>query len=271
MLKMSEKAARKEADDKMKSLESREKKVSEWEKELVFREKHLRKEVNKKTQEKYNEKKTELLEEVSDYEDQLDYRYKMLQAKYMVGFIISLSYGIVITLIQMFKSQLFIKELQDFGLLLSNTGECIYRQLSKMIINLWNIKLIGNAMGDRMISIVVILTGLLAIGFLIRFLWKGSGKYIKSAIIKSADRYLLIAVLVILVINMMLGNLIKSILSINLILSMVCEYGLVLLSKCVSKLKERCEFVDIWNKVYPVLLFILITVIGMVGVLKGIM
>ena len=268
MLRMREKDARKEVDDKLKSLESREKTMADLEKKLSDRENHLRKEVNKKVEKKFAEKKKELLYSVSDYEDQLDYKYRMLEAKYMAGFIISLIYGIVITVIHMFKSRMFMKELADFGLLLLNTGGCIYRRLSKMIINLWNIKLVGNATGDRLISIGIILIGLVAIGFLIRFLWRCTGEYIKPTIIESAYRYLLIAVLVILVANMMFGNLIKSILSINLILSMICELGTFLLFKYVSLLKNRSEVVEIWNKVYPILLFVLIIVAGMFGVIK---
>lgn len=268
MLRMREKAAREEVDDKLKSLDCREKKAATLEKELADREKHLRKEVNKKVEKKLAEKKKELLYSVSEYEDQLDYRYKMLQAKYMVGFIISLIYGIVITLIQMFKSRMFMKELADFGLFLLNAGGCIYRRLSKIIINLWNIKLIGNATGDRLISIGIILIGLVAIGFLFRFLWRCARKYIKPIIIESADRYLLIAVLVILVVNMLFGSLINSILSINLILSMMCEFGLILLIKCASKLIERCEVVEIWNKNYPVMLFVIIVCVGMILIIR---
>ena len=268
MLRMREKAARKEADDKLKSLDGREKTMADLEKKLSDRENHLRKEVNKKVEKKLAEKKKELLYSVSDYEDQLDYKYRMLEAKYMAGFIISLTYGIVVTLIHMFKSQLFMKELQDFGHLVCNTGECIYRRLKEVIINLWNIKLIGNAMGDRVINIGIILIGLIIIAVLIRFMRECFGEYIKPEIIKSADRNLLIIVLVILVVNMLFASLIKSILSINLILSMICEFGTVLLVKFVSRLKNKSEVVVVWNKVYLVLLFVLIIVAGMFGVIK---
>ena len=57
------------------------------EKELVDREKHLRKEVNKKVEKKLAEKKKELLYSVSEYEDQLDYNYRMLEAKYKAGYV----------------------------------------------------------------------------------------------------------------------------------------------------------------------------------------
>ena len=57
----------------------------------------------------------------------------------MAGFIISLTYGIEVTLIQMFKSKLFMKELKDLGRLFCNTGGWIYRWLKEIIINWWNI------------------------------------------------------------------------------------------------------------------------------------
>lgn len=265
LLKMREKVAREEADNKLKTLESREKKAAALEKELADREKHLRKEVNNKVQEKYDEKKTELLESVGDYEDQLDYKYKMLQAKYMVGFIISLIYGIVVTLIQMFKSKLFMKELQDFGHLLCDTSGWIYRRLKDMIINLWNIKIVGNATGDRGISIGIILISMIAIVFLIRFLWKYG---IKPAIIENADRYMLIAVLIILVVNMMFGNVIKSILSINLILSMICEFGLVIFVGQINRLRKRQIIIEAWNKIYPAISFVIILIVGFYLIIK---
>ncbi|MCR5835460.1 MAG: hypothetical protein K6G88_03010 [Lachnospiraceae bacterium] len=50
---------------------------------------------------------------------------------------------------------------------------------------------------------------------------------------------------------------------------MMCEFGIVLLVKYISNLKKRREFVEIWNNVYPVLLFVLIMVVGMFGVIKA--
>ena len=260
---MREKDARKEVDEKLKSLDCREKKAATLEKELADREKHLRKEVNKKVEKKFAEKKKELLYSVSEYEDQLDYKYRMLEMKYMTGFIISLIYGIVITVIHMFKSDLFTKELKDFGQLITNTGGCIYRQFTELVMRFWKITLVGNDLADRVISIVIILICFTVMVLLIRLLWKVFNESVKPVISECTDRYFLITTLIILVVNMLFGNMIKSIISINLIVSMICEMGVALLIRCMSKWEEKPTVIEIWHKIYPVLLFVVIIVLGM--------
>ena len=271
MLRMREKDARKEVDDKLKSLDCREKKAAALEKELADREKHLRKEVNKKAEKKFAEKKKELLYSVSEYEDQLDYKYRMLEAKYMTGFIISLIYGIVITVIHMFKSDFFTKELKDFGQLITNTGGCIYRQFTELVMRFWKITLVGNDLADRVISIVIILICFTVMVLLIRLLWKVFNESVKPVISECADRYFLITTLIILVVNMLFGNMIKSIVSINLILSMICEMGVAMLIRCVNKWKEKPTVIEIWHKIYPVFLFVVIIVLGMFMVIRCIL
>ena len=239
ILRMREKAARKEVDDKLKSLDCREKKAATLGKELADREKHLRKEVNKKVEKKLAEKKKELLYSVSEYEDQLDYKYRMLETKYMTGFIISLVYGIVITVIHMFKSDFFTKELKDFGQLITNTGGCIYRQFTELVMRFWKITLVGNDLADRVISIVIILICFTVMVLLIRLLWKVFNESVKPVISECTDRYFLITTLIILVVNMLFGDMIKSIVSINLIVSMICEMGVALLIRCMRKFGKK--------------------------------
>ena len=263
MLMMREKDARKEVDDKLKSLDCREKKAATLEKELSDKEKHLRKEVKKKVEKKLAEKKKELLYSVSEYEDQLDYKYRMLEMKYMTGFIISLIYGIVITVIHMFKSNLFTKELKDFGQLITNTGGCIYRQFTELVMRFWKITLVGNDLADRVISIVIILICFTVMILLIRLLWKVFNESVKPVISECTDRSFLITALIILVVNMLFGDLIKSIVSINLIVSMICEMGVTFLIRCMSKWKEKPTVIEIWHKISPVLLFVVIIVLGM--------
>lgn len=62
------------------------------------------------------------------------------------------------------------KELKDFGHLLTNTGGWVYRQLKGIIIKLWKINLVGNEVADIVMSIVIILIYLMAIALRIRFL-----------------------------------------------------------------------------------------------------
>lgn len=271
MLRMREKDARKEVDDKLKSLDCREKKAATLEKELTDREKHLRKEVNKKVEKKLAEKKKELLCSVSEYEDQLDYKYRMLETKYMTGFIISLVYGIVITVIHMFKSDFFTKELKDFGQLITNTGGCIYRQFTELVMRLWKITLVGNDLADladRVISIVIILICFTVMILLIRLLWKVFNESVKPLISECTDRSFLITVLIILVVNMLFGDMIKSIVSINLIVSMICEMGVALLIRCMSKFGKKKTIMGVWNKIYPVILFVLIIFAGFYLIIK---
>ena len=263
MLRMREKDARKEVDEKLKSLDCREKKAATLEKELADREKHLRKEVNKKVEKKFAEKKKELLYSVSEYEDQLDYKYRMLEAKYKAGYIICLIYGIVVTVILMIKNHFMMNELKDFGQLITNTGGCIYRQFTELVMRFWKITLVGNDLADRVISIVIILICFTVMILLIRLLWKVFNESVKPVISECTDRSFLITALIILVVNMLFGNMIKSIISINLIVSMICEMGVALLIRCMSKWKEKPTVIEIWHKIYPVLLFVVIIVLGM--------
>lgn len=265
---MREKDARKEVDEKLKSLDCREKKAATLEKELSDKEKHLRKEVNKKVEKKLAEKKKELLYSVSEYEDQLDYKYRMLEMKYMTGFIISLIYGIVITVIHMFKSDLFTKELKDFGQLITNTGGCIYRQFTELVMRFWKITLVGNDLADRVISIVIILICFTVMILLIRLLWKVFNESVKPVISECIDRSFLITVLIILVVNMLFGDMIKSIVSINLIVSMICEMGVALLIRCMRKFGKKKTIMGVWNKIYPVILFVLIIFAGFYLIIK---
>ena len=271
MLRMREKAARKEVDDKLKSLDCREKKAATLEKELSDMEKHLRKEVNKKVEKKLAEKKKELLYSVSEYEDQLDYKYRMLEAKYKAGYIICLIYGIVVTVILMIKNHFMMNELKDFGQLITNTGGCIYRQFTELVMRFWKITLVGNDLADRVISIVIILICFTVMVLLIRLLWKVFNESVKPVISECTDRYFLITTLIILVVNMLFGNMIKSIVSINLILSMICEMGVAMLIRCVNKWKEKPTVIEIWHKIYPVLLFVVIIVLGMIMVIRCIL
>lgn len=69
--------------------------------------------------------------------------------------------------------------------------------------------------------------------------------------------------------NMLFGNWIKSALSINLIVSILCECGIVLVIRRLYQTKEQQGFLEKWNKLYPILLFIGIIAVGMYFVIRG--
>jgi len=133
ILEISELSARKEADDKLKELETREQKVVSQEKELADRQKHQRTEVNKKVEKKLEKKERELLFSYNRYESSLETKNRILETKYMAGFILTLVYGIVVTLIQMFKSDVFKTDLVDFGKKIVNTGAWVTCQFIDVI------------------------------------------------------------------------------------------------------------------------------------------
>lgn len=228
ILEISELSARKEADDKLKELETREQNVLSQEKELADRQKHQRTEVNKKVEKKLAEKERELLFLYNRYESSLETKYRILETKYMAGFIISLVYGIVVTLIQMFKSEVFKTDLMDFGKAIVNTGVWITHQFTDLIDIIYGMKLTGNEIGDKTISSTLILMLIFLIILSIDFLRKRVKKFIRG--IKGiADKSLLEMMLIILMGNMVFCDWIKEILSINLIASIIFECGTVLL------------------------------------------
>jgi hypothetical protein len=228
ILEISELNARKEADEKLKELENREQKVVSQEKELADRQKHQRTEVNKKVEKKLTEKERELLLSYDRYESNLETKYRILERKYMSGFILSLVYGIVVTLIQMFKSEVFKTELMDFGKAIVNTGVWITHRFTDLIDIIYGMKLTGNEIGDKTISSTLILMLIFLIILSIDFLRKRVKKFIRG--IKGiADKSLLEMMLIILMGNMVFCDWIKEILSINLIASIIFECGTVLL------------------------------------------
>ena len=133
ILEISELSARKKVDDELKALETREQNILSQEKELADRKKHQRTEVNKKVEKKIAQKERELLLSYDRYGSNLETKYRILERKYMSGFILSLVYGIVVTLIQMFKSEVFKTDLMDFGKVIAETGAWVTRRFTDLI------------------------------------------------------------------------------------------------------------------------------------------
>lgn len=240
ILEISELNARKEADDKLKELETREQKIVSQEKELADRQKHQRKEVNKKVEKKLEEKERELQFSYNRYESNLESKYRILERKHMSGFILSLVYGIVVTLIQMFKSDVFKTDLVDFGKTIVNTGAWVTCQFIDVIDMIYGMKLTGNEIGDKSINIILVVMFLILLILLVSFLWKRTRKYIR-AIKEMADKSLLELFLLIFIGNMLFGNWIKHILSINLIVSIIFECGTVLLIRKINSIGLLCK------------------------------
>lgn len=238
ILEISELSARKEADDKLKELETREQKVVSQEKELADRQKHQRTEVNKKVEKKLEEKERELLFSYNRYESSLETKNRILETKYMAGFILTLVYGIVVTLIQMFKSDVFKTDLVDFGKKIVNTGAWVTCQFIDVIDMIYGMKLTENEIGNKAINISLIAVVLFLLILFIKHLWKKNKRcmlFIKGV----ADRYLLEMFLIILIGNILFGNGIKSITSINLIVLIICEYVIVLVIRRLIKGKSN--------------------------------
>lgn len=228
------------------SLEDREKKVVSLEKELDDRQKHLRTEVNKKVEKKLAEKESYLQHSYNQYESQLEMKYRMFEAKYIAGFVLTLIYGIVVTVIQMFKNEIFKTDLINFGKAIADTGVCIHRLFANVIDTIYGLKLTGNSTGDKVINVILIVAIIIAVILIIRFICKIICEHIKPVITSQMDRYLLSEVLIIVAGNVFFCDFIKFILSINLIASTIGKMCIYLVVRILNNINrdnvgQKCE------------------------------
>lgn len=121
---------------------------------------------------------------------------------------------------------------------ISDTGTWITNLLRKGVVNVWKLKLSGNRMIDVAIDSLICM---LVIGLIVALIIVGIKKIntnIVPLFVEIMDKWMLGITLLILGCNLFLGEYVKSIFPINLVVAIVCEITISVIVRIVIKRQE---------------------------------
>lgn len=256
-------STRREVDDKLAEFNIKEQELNSRETEIVDKEKHLTKKINEKVEARLSIKEGQLISVYKKYGNALERDYKNKEAKYMATFIMSLVYGIAVTTVQIIKSKVVQNDFSKIVMTLSDIGTYIISMLRKFIVNVWELKISGNTMGDFAIDSLICI---IVIGLIVALILTGI-KEIKTKIVPLivaiADKWMLGIVLLILGCNLFLGEYANAIVTINLVMAIVLEIAISAIARIVINKVGISAIKELWNRVCPVVAGIVVLVLGM--------
>lgn len=261
-------STRREVDDKLAEFNVKEQELNSRETEIVDKEKHLTKKINEKIEARLSIKEGQLISVYKKYGNVLERDYKNKEAKYMATFIMSLVYGIAVTTVQIIKSKVFQNDFIKTLMILSDIGKYITNLLRKSIVNVWRMQISGNTMGDFVVDSLICI---IVIGLIVALILTGIKEIrhnIVSLIISIADKWMLGIVLLILECNLFLGEYAKALVPINLVMAIVFEIAISVIVRIVINKVGITAINELWNRVWPVAVGIVVLVLGMYFVWK---
>lgn len=256
-------STRREVDDKLAELNVKEQELYSRETEIVDKEKHLTKKINEKVEARLSIKEGQLISVYKKYGKALERDYKNKEAKYMATFIMSLVYGIAVTTIQIIKSKVFQSELIKFAMRLADIGTWVKELFTKSAVFIWRLKLTGNKVTDIVIDLVILTLIVAVTVTVVLWAWKKISENMVPMVVVIMDRWMLGIVLFILGCNLFVGEYVKSIVSINLVIAIICELGISVGGRLAINIIGMKAIKQFWDKVWPVVVGIVVLVMGM--------